>query len=113
MIKFLKKHYMPILATTIFVSVFFYQFFNLAQISYIQQYSLQGINYLGLLSYTVVVLVVVSIMYNVPLLLTIKISQSIRIPLVRIPISHQRYIVQLVSTIFIVNRNKLYNVFRC
>ncbi len=113
MMKLIKKHYMPILAIIIFVSVFVYQFFYLVQIPYIQKYSLQYINYLHLLSYTLVVLAAVTIIYNIPLILTIEVSQSFIIPSLRIPVSYQRFSFQYVSKDLVTSRYKSFSVFRC
>ena len=113
MMKLMKKHYMPISAIMIFISVFLYQFFYMVQIPYIKQYSLQDINYLNLLLYILIVLVVVSLIYNIPLLLTIEISQSLRIPTLRITISYHTYSIQYGSIEFVTNRYKSFSVFRC
>ena len=85
----------------------------MVQIPYIKQYTLQDINYLKLLFYTLIVLVVVTLIYNIPLLLIIEISQPIRIPAVRVTISYHTFSIQYGSIELVINKHKLFNVFRC
>lgn len=113
MLKRMRKHYMPILATMIFVSIFLYQFFILIQIPYIQQYSLQTINYFNLIIYLLLVLFIVTNIYNLPLLLVIEISQSFKLPNLHISFNYQKYSVIYQSITLIKNRYKSYSVFRC
>jgi hypothetical protein len=111
--KFMKKHYMQILVIIIFISVFLYQLFNLLRIPFIQQYSVQNIDYLRLLLYVVGVVIVLTITYNIPLLLTIEISQSLIIPSFRVEYSFNNYSYQYIPKNIIIKRFKLYSVFRC
>lgn len=113
MMKLFKKHYMPILTIMIFVSVFLYQLLDLARIPYIQRYSLQNINYFKLLIYTVTVFIAVTILFNIPLLLTIEIAQSFRIPSFRINKLYQDFTSKYKSNDLIIYRHKSYRVFRC
>lgn len=113
MMKLMKKHYMPILAIMIFVSVFLYQFFYVVQIPYIQRYSLQEIDYLNVLSYTLFVVVVVSVIFNVPLLLTIEIAQFKIIFSIHISTSHQSFTFYYKPVTLTTNIYKSFSVFRC
>ncbi len=113
MLKRMRKHYMPLLATMIFIFIFLYQFFILTQIPYIQQYSLQTINYFNLIVYLLLALFTVTIIYNLPLLLVIEISQSFKLPIIHLSFRYQKYSVIYQSLTLIKNRYKAYNVFRC
>jgi hypothetical protein len=113
MLKLIKKHYMPLLASAIFISVFLYQFFCLVKIPFIKQYSLQEINYINLLVYLLVVLLVVSLIYNFALCLTIEISISFRLSNIRVTKPYQETIRTCVSKILISKRYKSFSVYRC
>jgi len=113
MVKLLKKHYMPVLAILIFVSVFLWQFFYLIGLPSIQQYAYKDINYLNLLSYLIFVLLIVSLIYNIPLLLSLHLYQSFRIPRLRVTVLYNNKYTQLKSTILIVKRYQTFQVIRC
>ena len=113
MINQTKKHYMSILSIIVFVSVFLYQFFHLFQIPFITQYSLQEINYLNLILYILLVLLVVILSYNIFLLLTIEISQTFILPSIRVKETYQNFSSLYISKSIVTNKYKTYSVFRC
>ena len=113
MLKLIKKHYMPLLASAIFISVFLYQFFCLVQIPFIKQYSSQEINYINLLVYLLIVLLVVSLIYNIVICFTIEISISFRMNKIRVSKPYQDAIRVFASKIFFSKRYKSFSVYRC
>ena len=113
MLKLIKKHYMQLLASAIFISVFLYQFFCLVKIPYIKQYSLQEINYINLSVYLLMVLLVISLIYNIVICLTIEISISFRLNNIRVITPYQETIRICVSKILISKRYKSFSVYRC
>jgi len=113
MMNLLKKHYMPFFAIIIFISIFCYQFFYLLRMPYLEQYSLQTIDYTKLLYYTIAVLTIVTIVYNVTVLLTFTISYSIRIPRMTLPYSFKKDYSGHSFPIFVFKKFQVYQVIRC
>jgi len=109
----IKKHYMLILAPAIFILVFLYQLFKLLNITVIQSHALQELNYLVLVSYIVFVVVFVSFLFNIPLLISIELIQSINIPNLRVGFTYKNYLVLMKSMKLIINRYRTFSVYRC
>ncbi len=111
--KLIKDNYFYILAAVIFISVFLYQFFYIVNLPTIVFLSRTEFDYLEILINVLIIIIGVSIFYNIPLLITIKFYYQIKFKTLHIDLPLLKKYYNYIIVIITQNRNKNYSVYRC
>jgi hypothetical protein len=111
--KLIKDNYFNILAVVIFISVFLYQFFYMVNLPTIIFLSQAEFNYSEVLLNVFIIIIGVSILYNIPLLITITFYQQIEFETLHIDLPLLKKYYNYVMVIITQNRQKNYSVYRC
>ena len=111
--KLIKDNYFYVLAVVIFISVFLYQFFYVMNLPTIMFFSRTEINYLEVLINVFIIIIGVSIFYNIPLLINITFYQQVKFKTLHmdLPLLKKHY--NYMKVIITQNRHKDFSVYRC